>query len=81
MEEALLAIIARINGEWDNPYLMGFGPFSVSGNLGDDIKFIAEQGIKGEVLIADCSGDLNGTSGQDRESYSDTQDRESYNAD
>lgn len=68
MEEALLAIIALANGEFDNPHLVGFGPLKA--DFREQVKFIAEEGIKGEALILEP--------GQDRESYSDDQDRESY---
>ena len=52
MEEALLAIIALVNGEFDNPYLLGFGPLSV--DFREQVKFIAEQGLKGEALVIDA---------------------------
>lgn len=52
MEEALIAIIARINGEWDNVYLLGFGPLSTDTLA--DIQFIAEQGMKGEASILEA---------------------------
>lgn len=41
-EQALEAIIARIQGEWDNPFLKEYGPI---GNLEDDILHIAEQAL------------------------------------
>lgn len=40
VSEALSAIKARIDGEWDNPALVKFGPLSTSVN--DDILSIME---------------------------------------
>ncbi len=42
-QDALKAIIARINGEWDAEELDGY-PISVS--VTNDVKFIAEQALK-----------------------------------
>jgi hypothetical protein len=52
MEEALLAIIALTNGEFDNEYLMGFGPLPE--DFREAVKLIAANGIRGEALIAEC---------------------------
>jgi hypothetical protein len=40
---ALVAILARINGEWDNPQLQSYGPLLP--NEIDDIKFIASLAL------------------------------------
>jgi hypothetical protein len=40
---ALTAIVARINGEWDNPALVGFGPLDV--NSDNDILAIANAAL------------------------------------
>ena len=42
-EEALLAIIARVDGEWDNITLMEFG--LLSANPLEDIREIVELGL------------------------------------
>lgn len=47
--DALKAILARLNGEWDNPALTKIGPLSTEGA---DIEFIARAAIvkaKGEL--------------------------------
>ncbi len=49
---ALLAIIARIQGEWDNPFLMQFGELST--NTTDDILRIVESaGVTPESVYGD----------------------------
>lgn len=40
---ALIAIRARIQGEWDNPYLMAFGPLSA--DVRTDCNEIATKAI------------------------------------
>lgn len=40
-KQKLEAIIARLNGEWDNPYLMQIGPLSVDPEY--DIRRIIED--------------------------------------
>ncbi len=50
MLAALKAIIARINGEWDNPELQAIGPLMANESI--DIEFLARQAIakaKGEL--------------------------------
>ena len=42
-EEALEAIVARYNGEWDNPSLMLFGPLSI--NTEEDMYYIAKYAL------------------------------------
>jgi len=64
--KALRAIIARIQGGWDQPDLLEYGPL---GDMKEDILSIAETALSAKFL------------GQDRDSYSDDQDRESYMVD
>jgi len=49
-EEALEAIVARYNGEWDNPSLMKFGPLST--DTADDMFHIAKDALS-PLQIAD----------------------------
>ena len=43
--ETLEAIIARIDGEWDNPALIKFGPLSISSGQNNDVKLIASNAL------------------------------------
>lgn len=43
---ALRAIIARIDGEWDNPALLQFGPMTHCTNT--DIIYIANKGLEAD---------------------------------
>ena len=45
--DALRAIVARINGEFDAPELSAFGPLSIDPL--QDIKYIAETAIAGNT--------------------------------
>jgi hypothetical protein len=47
-ERALEAIVARIQGEWDNPFLIEYGPLS---NLKEDVLHIAEKALSTEQPI------------------------------
>lgn len=48
---ALSAIRARIQGEWDNPALLEYGPLSSrTVNLDRDILYIIEQTLPEEVI-------------------------------
>ena len=49
MEEALYAILARINGEWDNPHLVSFGPMLTDTLM--DVKRLAQAGLDLEEWI------------------------------
>jgi hypothetical protein len=53
MEEALIAILALTNGEFDNETLLRFGPLST--DFRENIKMIAEAGFKGEAAILDAA--------------------------
>jgi hypothetical protein len=58
MEEALLAIIALSDGNFDNAHLQGFGALST--NFRENVKHIAEQGLIGETAILDARGSDHG---------------------
>lgn len=52
MEEALTAILALVNGEFDDETLLRFGPLGT--DFRENVKFIAEQGFVGEASIMDA---------------------------
>lgn len=55
MEEALRAIIARIEGRFDDEHLVSFGPLVP--DLGQDVKRLAQAGLELEGWILDQVGD------------------------
>lgn len=52
-KEALEAIVARYNGDWDNPALMQVGPLSI--NTEEDMYYIAKNTLDGY-----CFGEIPG---------------------
>lgn len=52
MEEALLALIALVDGEFDNQHLMRFG--ALPEDFRETVKYIALAGIQGEASILDA---------------------------
>lgn len=59
VEEALLAIIARIEGRFDDGYLLSFGPLSIDTLA--DIKRLAKAGLDLEEWIMNQQVDASTT--------------------